>query len=113
MPAKKRPWLVALVVALLLGGACVGYPVAKIRWSRQAVDGFCAGVTPGSPAEGLARRAREASLQVIEVDARTAADGTTEPATLLAWEGWGFVRRFCRIEHDGVKVTNVNESSLD
>lgn len=116
MSAKQRRppgWAIGCSVALVLGGACVGLPVLQIRAAGRAVDGYCATVSVGAPTAGLAERARAASLEVIESPARVGADGKPEPGRILAWRGFGFVRRFCNLEHDGAKVTKVYATSLD
>lgn len=111
-PPKPFPWALVLGV-VVLGGTCVGYPIGKIRWARRAVDGYCAAVAPGNPVAGLAQRATDARLQVIEVAPRKDDDGKVVPGRLLLWEGWVFARRFCNIDHDGTSVTRVSSASLD
>ena len=113
MSTKRRGWLIGCGAALLLGGGCVSYPIGKIAWSRRTVDAFCAEVAVGTPVAGLAAKARGRWLEVIEVPAHVGADGTSDPAVVMIWQGWVFARRFCSVEHADGKVTNKHGSSLD
>lgn len=107
MSANRAP-LIATAIVLVLGGSCVGYPVYKLRWTARVVNDFCASVHVGDPIDGLAQKARSAGLDVIESPPTPG-----RKATLMAWQGWMFARRFCDVEHEAGRVTGAKKSSLD
>jgi hypothetical protein len=105
---KSRLWIGAVVGVLVIGGSCVGYPVAKIRWSSRLVHQFCDEVVIGGPAGGLRAQAEERGLNVIESPARAG-----EPGKLIFWQGWVFSRYLCEVHHVGGLVTEKRTSFLD
>lgn len=93
---------------LLIFSTCVGVPLVAVRSALLKSATFCESVAVGDPIAGLEDRAQKAGLQVISTTA-----GTTMPPRLLAWAGFGFLRSFCTLEHDGRKVTSKRLSQLD
>lgn len=104
----SRLWIGLLVAGVVLGGACVGYPVAKMRWSSRQVHAFCDEVRVGGPIEGLKPRAEQRGLNVIESPARL-----DQPEKLIAWQGWVFSRHLCEVHGAGGIVTEKRTSALD
>ncbi|MEO7328567.1 MAG: hypothetical protein ABI193_08315 [Minicystis sp.] len=105
---KSRTWIGIIVAVVVLGGSCVGYPVAKIRWSSRQVRQFCDEVAIGAPIDGLKARAAERWLNVIESPPRA-----EEPGKLVFWQGWVFARHLCEIHYVDNVVTEKRTSSLD
>ena len=105
---RARFWAGIVVAGAVLGGSCVAYPVAKLRWSSRQVHRFCDEVMVGGPMEGLRPRAEERGLNVIESPARL-----DQPEKLIAWQGWVFSRHLCEVHGAGGIVTEKRTSALD
>ncbi len=99
------------------GGAVLFLLVAsmavKIGWAKQQTHSLCAETVVGEPVERFDARARDRGLIVWSSAAGTDAHGQPRPGLQMGWEGFGFARHFCNVEHADGRILSKRTSFLD
>jgi hypothetical protein len=92
---------------ILLGLAVMGYIGWRAKAAKAKIDAFCADVKVGATVDGLADRARSASLSVHEFPER---DGK---GNLLVEDGVLLARHFCSVQYEQHTITGLEKSFVD
>ena len=101
-------------LAIFLVVAAIAYPTLKMRWIKKQVHTFCAQIKPGDPIAGLESRAKESKLKFRAFqEAKKEKGEKAQPGKIIVWEGVGFARWFCDIEHAGGKIKKTEVVFLD
>lgn len=97
--AFRRRWVWAAIILIVLGAVFWMLREQALDDARRRVEALCAEALVGGPVEGLEARARALGLNLL-------ADRDRIVAGTIAWIPYlGGRAYWCRIDHDGDKVT--------